>query len=45
MKGGKVALVYVLNPIQVNSYKQVYYAGGQPSYDTSTGVGIYTYAV
>ena len=45
VKGGKVALVYVLNPIQVNSYKQVYYAGGQPSYDTSTGVGIYTYAV
>ena len=45
MKGGKVALVYVLNPQPVNSYKQVYYAGGQPSYDTSTGVGIYTYAV
>lgn len=45
MKGGKVALVYVLNPQPINSYKQVYYAGGQPSYDTSTGVGIYTYAV
>lgn len=45
VKGGKVALVYVLNPQPVNSYKQVYYAGGQPSYDTSTGVGIYTYAV
>ena len=45
VKGGKVALVYVLNPKPVNSTKQVYYAGGQPSYDTSTGVGIYTYAV
>lgn len=45
VKGGKVALVYVLNPQPINSYKQVYYAGGQPSYDTSTGVGIYTYAV
>ena len=45
VKGGKVALVYVLNPQPVNSYKQVYYAGGEASYDTSTGVGIYTYAV
>ena len=45
VKGGKVALVYVLNPQPVSSSKQVYYAGGQPSYDTTTGVGIYTYAV
>ncbi len=45
MSGGKVALVYVLNPQPVNSYKQVYYAGGEPSYDISTGVGIYTFAV
>ncbi len=45
VSGGKVALVYVLNPQPVNSYKQVYYAGGEPSYDISTGVGIYTFAV
>ena len=45
MSGSKVALVYVLNPKPVTSNKQVYYAGGQPSYDISTGTGIYTYAV
>ena len=45
MSGSKVALVYVLNPQPTTSTKQVYYAGGQPSYDISTGTGIYTYAV